>query len=58
MKTKSISRKKNFIDVLMKTSRFPEFRFRRQFTEFIISQFIAEAATKCLEVKSKYNISR
>ncbi|MDQ3063882.1 MAG: hypothetical protein M3R14_13630 [Acidobacteriota bacterium] len=57
MKTKSISRKKNFIDVLMKTSRFPEFRFRRQFTEFIISQFIAEAATKCLEVKSKYNIA-
>ncbi|MCA1625892.1 MAG: hypothetical protein LC768_08360 [Acidobacteria bacterium] len=46
--------KKDFLDVLLETSRFPELRYSREFSEFILSQFVAEAAAKCLEIKEKY----
>lgn len=55
-KAKQAKQKKNFLDVTMKISRFPELRYRREFTEFILSQFVSEAATKCLEIKEKYKI--
>jgi hypothetical protein len=54
-KTK-IKQKKTYIDVLMKRSRFTEFRYRPEFTEFIMRHFAAEAAAKCLQIKTKYKM--
>jgi len=48
--------KKSYIDVLMERSRFSEFRYRREFTEFIMKHFAAEAAAKCLAIKTKYKM--
>lgn len=53
---KTKAQKKDYIDVLMKVSRFNELKFSREFSEFMLSQFVAEAATKCLEIKTKYNL--
>lgn len=43
--------------VLTRGSRFSELRFWREFTEFMTSQFVAEAATCCLAIKRKDNIT-
>ena len=48
--------KKTCIDVLMKHSRFSEFRNRPVFTEFILKHFAAEVAVRCLTVKIKYKM--
>lgn len=47
---------KTYLDVLIETSRFPEFRWKPAFTEYIFSNFLNEAAAKCLEIKTKYKI--
>lgn len=49
-------KKRTWLDVLMKHSRFPEFRYRREFTEFMMQNIIAECATKALKIKRKYDL--
>jgi hypothetical protein len=61
MKTKTatkkrVSNKKTYIDVLTQKSRFPELKWKSEWTDLIARNFVAEAAKRCLEVKSKYGI--